>query len=87
MLSPLLMVIESMIIAYSVVKGWPYPRSKLGAYLATFRERKEIAQLRRFYAGLRRVSDRTFLNKLSWNLEWRQLFGIIRFHLRRGGRG
>ena len=84
-LSPLLIIIEAMIIAYSIVKGWPYPRSKLGAYLATFKERREIGGLRRFYAGLRRVSDFTLLSKLSWNLEWRQLFGIVSFRLRRGG--
>ncbi len=86
-LSPLLLIIEAMVIAYSIVKGWPYPRSKFGAYLATFRERKDIGQLRRFYAGLRRISDFTLLRKLSWNLEWRQLFGIVRFRLRRGSLG
>lgn len=83
MLSPLLLVIEVLVLAYSVVKGWPYPRSKLGAYLAAFRERREIARLRRFYSTLRRVSDWTLLKKLSWNLEWGQLFGIVRFRLRR----
>jgi len=83
LLSPLLLVIEVLVLAYSVVKGWPYPKSKLGAYLAAFRERREIARLRRFYATLRSVSDWTLLKKLSWNLEWGQLFGIVRFRLRR----
>lgn len=87
LLSPLLLIIEAMIIAYSIVKGWPYPRSKFGSYLAAFKERREIGRLRRFYAGLRRVSDFTLLKKLSWNLEWNQLFGIVRFHLRGGNRG
>jgi GT2 family glycosyltransferase len=83
LLSPLLLVIEAMVFAYSVVKGWPYPRSKLGAYQAAFREREEIARLRRFYGTLRSVPDRTLLKKLCWNLEWGQLFGIVRFRLRR----
>jgi hypothetical protein len=83
LLSPLLIIIEAMVLVYSIVKGWPYPRSKLGAYRAAFQERKQIAQIRRFYAGLRRVSDWAMLKKLSWNLEWRQLFGIVRFRLRR----
>jgi GT2 family glycosyltransferase len=87
LLSPILAIIEGMILAYSIVKGWPYPRSKLGAYHAVFEERKQIAHLRRFHAGLRRVSDFTLLKKLSWNLEWRQLFGIVRFRLRGDGRG
>jgi hypothetical protein len=87
LLSPLLIIIEAMVLAYSIVKGWPYPRSKLGAYLASFRERAEIARLRRFYASLRCVSDWTMLRTLSWNLEWRQLFGIVRFRLRGDGRG
>jgi GT2 family glycosyltransferase len=86
LLSPLLMIIEAMVMAYSVVKGWPYPRSKLGAYRAAFKERKNIAQLRHAYSGLRKVSDWTLLTKLNWNLEWRQLFGIVRFRLRGDGR-
>jgi len=83
LLSPLLLLIEAMVLAYSVVKGWPYPKSKLGAYLAAFRERRDIARLRHFYATLRSISDWTLLKKLSWNLEWGQLFGIVRFRLRR----
>ena len=86
LLSPLLIIIEAMVMAYSVVKGWPYPRSKLGAYHAAFQERKYIMQLRHFYSGLRRVSDWTLLKKLSWNLEWSQLLGIVRFRLRGDGR-
>jgi len=84
LLSPLLLAIEAMVLAYSVVKGWPYPRSKLGAYQAAFHEREEIGRLRRLYSDLRRVSDWTLLKKLSWNLEWGQLFGILRFRLRQG---
>ncbi len=83
LLSPVLLIIEGMIFAYSIIKGWPYPRSKFGAYLAAWRERKEIGRLRRFYSTLRTVSDRALLQKLSWNLEWGQLFGIVRFRLRR----
>lgn len=84
LLSPVLLVIEAMIFAYSIVKGWPYPRSKIGAYLAAFKERKAIAQMHRFYATLRKVSDWKLLRVLSWNLEWGQLLGIVRFRLREG---
>jgi len=86
LLSPLLLIIEAMTLAYTIVKGWPYPRSKAGAYLAAFRERKHIAIVRQCYSRLRKVSDWTLLRKLSWNLEWGQLFGIVRFRLREGPR-
>jgi GT2 family glycosyltransferase len=86
LLSPLLLIIEAMILAYSIVKGWPYPSSKIGAYLAAFQERKYIRQVRRFYATLRTESDWTLLRELSWNLEWEQLFGIVRYRLREGQR-
>ena len=86
LLSPLLLTIEAMIFAYSVIKGWPYPRSKIGAYLAAFRERGLIKQTRQFYGTLRKVSDWTLLRELSWDLEWGQLFGIVRFRLREGPR-
>ena len=86
LLSPLLLVIEAMIFAYSIIKGWPYPRSKMGAYLAAFKERKSIGRVRRFYSTLRKVSDWTLLRELSWNLDWEQLFGIVRYRLREGPR-
>ncbi len=82
LLSPVLLVIEAMILAYCFVKGWPYPRSKFGAYLAAFKERKYIGRLRKSYQSLRRVSDFTLLRRLTWNLEWYQLFGIVRFRFR-----
>jgi len=82
LLSPLLLVIEAMVLVYSCLKGWPYPRSKLGAYWALFKERKTIWQVRKAYGKLRRVSDFTLLSRLAWNLEWGQLFGIVRFLLR-----
>lgn len=86
LLSPLLLAIEAMTFAYTIIKGWPYPRSKLGAYLDIFRERKCIAAVRHFNSGLRSISDWSLLKKLSWNLEWSQLFGIVRFQLREGPR-
>lgn len=86
LLSPLLLVIEAMIFSYSILKGWPYPRSKLGAYRAAFQERKYIGRLRHEYAALRRVSDWTLLRELSWNLHWDQLFGIVRYRFREGPR-
>jgi GT2 family glycosyltransferase len=86
LLSPLLLIIEAMTLCYTVVKGWPYPRSKIGAYIAAFQERKNIGVIRRSYANLRKVSDWALLRELSWNLEWRQLFGIVRFRLREGPR-
>lgn len=86
LLSPLLLLIEAMIFAYSIIKGWPYPRSKTGAYIAVFKERKIIRHIRHFYSSLRRVSDWTLLREMSWNLEWGQLFGIVRFRLREGPR-
>lgn len=86
LLSPMLLVIEAMIFAYSIIKGWPYPRSKLGAYLAAFKERKHIWNIRHSYSNLRRISDWTLLRKMNWNLEWKQLFGIVRFRLREGQR-
>jgi GT2 family glycosyltransferase len=81
LISPLLLAIEIMVLAYSFIKGWPYPRSKFGAYLAAFKERKYIGQLRKSYRSLRRISDFTLLGRLTWNLEWGQLFGIVRFRL------
>ncbi|MHB8084676.1 MAG: hypothetical protein ACYDHZ_02485, partial [Dehalococcoidia bacterium] len=78
---PVLFVIEAMVLAYCFIKGWPYPRSKFGAYLAAFKERKYIGELRKSYQALRRVSDFTLLSRLTWNLEWSQLFGIVRFRL------
>jgi len=82
LISPLLLLIEAMVLAYCFIKGWPYPRSKLGAYEAAFKERKYIGQLRKSYQSLRRVSDFTLLRSLTWNLEWGQLFGIVRFRFR-----
>lgn len=87
LLLPVLLVIEAMVLAYSVVKGWPYPRSKAGAYIAAWQEREYIYGLRLFYNGLRRVSDFALLRTLNWNLEWRQLFGIVRFRLKGRGHG
>ncbi len=82
LLSPVLFLVEAMVLVYCFVKGWPYPRSKFGSYLAAFHERKYIGRLRKFYKSLRRVSDFTLLHRLVWNLEWGQLFGIVRFRLR-----
>jgi GT2 family glycosyltransferase len=85
LLSPVFLIIEAMVLIYSFVKGWPYPRSKLGAYQAAFQERKIIGQVRKAYGSLRSVSDFTLLSRLTWNLEWSQLFGIVRFRLRELG--
>jgi GT2 family glycosyltransferase len=81
LISPLLLAIEIMVLAYCFIKGWPYPRSKFGAYLAAFKERKYIGRLRKSYRSLRTISDFTLLGRLTWNLEWGQLFGIVRFRL------
>ncbi|MGA9049722.1 MAG: glycosyltransferase family 2 protein [Dehalococcoidia bacterium] len=82
LISPILIFVEGMVLVYCFIKGWPYPRSKFGAYLAAFKERKYIGRLRKSYQTLRRVSDFTLLRGLAWNLEWGQLFGIVRFRFR-----
>ncbi len=78
LMSPVFLTIELMIMAYSLVKGRAYARAKFSALAALWRERRGIAEKRKRYRRLRKISDRRLVGRLGWGLEWRQLFGIVR---------
>jgi len=73
-----LLAVEAMTLGYSVVKGRAYARAKMSALASLWKERGKIKEKRRRYSKLRTVSDRHLLGALRWNLEWKQLFGIVR---------
>jgi GT2 family glycosyltransferase len=73
---PVFLVIDLMIVAYSLTKGWSYVRAKFAALASLWRERTDIKQRRHQYQSLRKVSDFTLFRRLNWNLAWAQLRGI-----------
>jgi len=75
---PILVAMELMIIAYSLLRGRPYIRAKIAAYASLWRERGVIKQRYNRYQLLRRVSDFDLFRRLSWNLDWGQLWHILR---------
>lgn len=77
-LSPVMLTVDVMTLAYGLVRGPAYVKARLAATRSLWRDRGQIAEKRRQYKSLRKVSDRRLLRSLRWGLEWRQLFGIVR---------
>jgi GT2 family glycosyltransferase len=73
---PILLAIDFMIVAYSLIKGRPYVKAKFAALASLWRERRSIKQRRAQYQSLRKVSDSYLFRRLNWNLTWSQLWGI-----------
>jgi GT2 family glycosyltransferase len=73
---PVFLLIDLMIIAYSLIKGPSYVRAKFAALASLWRERSDIRQTRDQYQVLRKVSDLALFRRLNWNLPWGQLWGI-----------
>jgi len=73
---PVLLGVEAMVLAYSLLKGKDYAKSKMGAWLYLWREREKIKGRRRQYQSLRKVSDWSLFRGLCWNLNWKQLWGV-----------
>jgi len=76
-ISPILCATEAMVFAYSLLKGKGYVAAKLRAWAYLWGERGKIRARRRQYQSLRQVSDWTLLRSLRWNLNWKQLLGIV----------
>ena len=75
---PILLVIELLIIVYSLAKGGSYIKAKFDALASLWRERRNIRQRRGQYQLLRKVSDFALFRRLNWNLKWVQLLHITR---------
>jgi len=65
-------------VIYSMTKGKTYIRAKLDAFVSLWRERDYIKQKREQYQGLRKISDFALFRRLNWNLDWVQLWHILR---------
>jgi len=74
---PILLVIELMIIVYTLVKGRSYIKTKFSAFSSLWKERDGIKQKRVRYRQLRKASDFQLLKRLNMNLEWKQLFRTL----------
>jgi hypothetical protein len=75
---PVFVAIELMVVIYSMTKGKTYIRAKLDAFVSLWRERDYIKQKREQYQGLRKISDFALFRRLNWNLDWVQLWHILR---------
>ena len=74
---PVFVVIELMIVIYSMTKGKTYIRAKLAAFASLWPERKYIKQRRARYRQLRKLSDFALFRRLNWNLDWVRLFRVV----------
>jgi len=74
---PVFLVIELMIVIYSMIKGKTYIRAKIAAFASLWRERRYIKQKRKQYQGLRKISDLALFRRLNWNLDWVRLFKVV----------
>jgi GT2 family glycosyltransferase len=77
-LSPLTLAIEIMVIAFAVIKGPSFIIAKVNVWSSLWHDRKYIRDLRMQYQKLRNVSDFTLLTNLSWKLDWKQLFRVLK---------
>ena len=77
-LSPIIALVELLVLAYSVLKGRDYLRAKFQAWRALCERRSHLRDRRRQVQDLRAISDCQLIRKLRWNLEWRQLMQISR---------
>ena len=75
---PILLVIELLIIVYSLAKGGSYIKAKFAALASLWRERSTIKRRRAQYQSLREVSDFALIRRLQWNLEWVQLLNTMK---------
>ena len=76
-LSPILVITETMIIAFCILKGRSYLQAKLRAWKEVCKDREFIRERRCQVRKIRRISDFELLKRLRWNLEWRQLLDIL----------
>ena len=76
-LSPVLIVTELLVVVYSLLKGRHYIKAKMGAIRSIFQQARSIRKKRAQYQQLRKKSDFRLLKRLSWNLEWGQLFRTL----------
>ena len=76
---PVLVIIETLIMLYSVFKGRQYGVAKLKAIRSILKMSRNIRRKRKLYKKLRKRSDIELLKRLSWNLEWGQLFKTISY--------
>jgi hypothetical protein len=83
LLSPIFLVIEAMILSYALIKGWAFFRTKLRAYKTTWQNRDAIRKKKEKYASLRKLSDRSLLIGMRWNLPWEQLIRLLGYHYAR----
>jgi GT2 family glycosyltransferase len=74
---PFLVLSEMAIVIYNLLKGSAYLQAKLKAYLAVWRDRNSIRGRRERIQKLRRISDWELFGRLSKNLDWRQLLGLL----------
>jgi len=74
---PLLVATEFLIVMYSLLKGKDYIKAKARAFGSVFKWFQSIRERRVQYEQLRKYSDFKLLKRLSWNLEWAQLFHTL----------
>jgi len=75
---PFFALSEAAILVYNLLKGGGYLRAKLRAYAAVWQQRRDIQERRRHIQRYRRISDWRLFGKLSKNLDWGQLFELLR---------
>jgi GT2 family glycosyltransferase len=75
---PIFLVVEILIIGYCTLKGMTYLKAKFSAFSSLWKEKNSIKQKRVRYMHLRKVSDFELLRRLRWNLDWAQLWRILK---------
>lgn len=76
--SPVLAFTEFLIFGYSLLKGRRYIQAKFRACAAVWKNRAYIRKRRGQVQKLRMISDFQLLRRLKWNLEWSQMFRIVK---------
>jgi GT2 family glycosyltransferase len=76
-LSPAFLFVELLMVAYCLLRGREYVRSKFRSVVSLFRDTEYVRQRRARVREVRRVSDLQMLRRLKPNLDWRQLFNIV----------
>lgn len=78
LLLPLLIITETVMWCYCILRGWSFVRSKFESYrwvasmLGTIQKRRDITD------SARKVSDWGVIRKLKWGYSWKQLLAIGR---------
>jgi len=76
-LSPAFLFVELLMVAYCLLRGREYMRSKFRSLASLRRDREYIRERRARIREVRRVSDLQMLRRLKLNLDWGQLFHIV----------